>query len=47
MVELRLEERVVATPAVDEDERRIPATRLLVVQAEVVPFRVGQGPIFS
>src|SRR6185312_4409085 len=40
VLELRLEEAVVATPAVDEDERRISASSLLVIQAEVVPPRV-------
>jgi hypothetical protein len=37
VLELWLEETVVATPAVDEDERRIPASGLLVVEAEIVP----------
>ena len=43
VLELGLEEAVVATPAVDEDERRIPASGLLVVQAEVVPPCVRHG----
>jgi hypothetical protein len=42
VVELRLEEGVVATPAVNKEERRLAAALAFVVQLEVVLTRVRQ-----